>query len=682
MSLSKFPSTQEIYDTLLNNISQLQSHYNEDGYFKSHLSSSALSSAVAMFALYSCDCIKYKKSIILGYDWLVNNKNIDGGWGDTSDCPSNLSTTLLAWAACRSLTQNSSMLEICNSLHSDYYKQSYNSSQTNIWLQKKLSDLQPPTIAKAVIQFYGKDRTFAVPILAMLALTGVLGSSEKAWKYVPQLPFEMTIFPRWIWNILQLQVVSYAIPALVAIGRVKHYFSSSRCWPLIKIRNLVIPKTMKLLQNMQPTSGGFLEAIPLTAFVVMSLVACGEKDHPVVQAGIKFLESTQNRDGSWPIDVNLHTWTTTLAINSLATISDIILPEKESLCLQRSMKNLDMQRTLTWLLQQQWQTKHPFTQTSKGGWAWTFLDGGVPDADDTSGALVALHHLLRWKENSNNRIIKFVEIKSISQNEIVRAAELAINWLLQLQNHDGGIPTFCRGWGKLPFDRSCSDITAHCLYAFMLWLPDISSNLKKRCQKAILYLLKYLSQHQQTDGSWLPLWFGNPFMNLTQNTIYGTAKVSTTIFEILQMTNYFELSETQKTSFNFISPKLLDSFFEKWLQSIRWLLNHQNSDGGWGLQHQGISSIEETSLALSSLLNFSNNSEKFKEIFNLEKEKINESISQGINCLIQITNSGKNFPDTPIGLYFASLWYSEQLYPIIFTIPVLAKTLQKIFDEK
>ena len=46
-----------------------------------------------------------------------------------------------------------------------------------------------------------------------------------------------------------------------------------------------------------------------------------------------------------------------------------------------------------------------------------------------------------------------------------RAALSGARWLRSLQNRDGGIPTFCRGWGQLPFDQSTSDLTAHALRA-------------------------------------------------------------------------------------------------------------------------------------------------------------------------------------------------------------------------
>src|SRR5205814_8777936 len=134
-------------------------------------------------------------------------------------------------------------------------------------------------------------------------------------------------------------------------------------------------------------------------------------------------------DGSWPIDTNLATWVTTLAVNALAAAGDL--------------DRLDGQAELRdWLLRQQYTERHPYTGAEPGGWAWTPLPGGVPDADDTPGALLAL---ARWGE-------RFTEVLG-----------WGFEWLLRLQNSDGGWPTFCRGWGHLPFDRSGCDLTAHAL---------------------------------------------------------------------------------------------------------------------------------------------------------------------------------------------------------------------------
>ena len=48
-------------------------------------------------------------------------------------------------------------------------------------------------------------------------------------------------------------------------------------------------RTLGVLSDMQPASGGFLEATPLTSFVVMSLASIGLEEHPVVRRGIELL---------------------------------------------------------------------------------------------------------------------------------------------------------------------------------------------------------------------------------------------------------------------------------------------------------------------------------------------------------------------------------------------------------
>jgi squalene-hopene/tetraprenyl-beta-curcumene cyclase len=53
---------------------------------------------------------------------------------------------------------------------------------------------------------------------------------------------------------------------------------------------------------------------------------------------------------------------------------------------------------------------------------------------------------------------------------------------LGLQNRDGGIPTFCRGWGA--FDRSSPDITAHALRARAAWRNDLPPAMSRRVDRA------------------------------------------------------------------------------------------------------------------------------------------------------------------------------------------------------
>ena len=40
---------------------------------------------------------------------------------------------------------------------------------------------------------------------------------------------------------------------------------------------------------------------------------------------------------------------------------------------------------------------------------------------------------------------------------------------------------------------------------------------------------------------------------------------------------------------------------------------------------------------------------------------------------VESTAGGTRFDPSPIGLYFAQLWYAEKLYPLIFTVGALER---------
>src|SRR5262249_18921532 len=107
---------------------------------------------------------------------------------------------------------------------------------------------------------------------------------------------------------------------------------------------------------------------------------------------------------------------------------------------------------------------HPYTGAKPGGWGWTHLPGSVPDADDTAGVMLARRSLIPDYQGDEYCYSGLV-------------------WLLRLQNRDGGWPTFCRGWGLLPFDRSGADLTAHALRAFTSWsfvVTEVATDFKAR----------------------------------------------------------------------------------------------------------------------------------------------------------------------------------------------------------
>lgn len=602
--------------TRRNAVNHLLAQRNEQGHWTGYLSSSALSTATAITALSLIDRgngdQRHRDFIRRGAAWLVKSQNEDGGWGDTDKSFSNISTTALCWAALGlPETQTEGTAEAAE--------------RARRWLNTAAGGESIDALVEAIMRRYGDDRTFSVPILTMSALCGRLGPPEgrDAWRHVMQLPFELAALPQKWFRLMNLQVVSYALPALIAIGQVRHHHRPTRN-PLTRLlRNSAIAPTLRLLERIQPSTGGFLEATPLTSFVSMSLAACGFASHPVTQRAAAFLRDSIRGDGSWPIDTNLATWVTTLSINALASgsrLTEYLAPEERT-------------KLRDWLLNQQHNEKHPYTGAAPGGWAWTDLPGGVPDADDTSGAILALHHLDPADED----------------RPVSRATQQGNEWLMHLQNRDGGVPTFCRGWGRLPFDRSSVDISAHALRAFG---AEKIGQVPIEQVRFEWLAVRFFERSQRADGSLAPLWFGNQHRQDEENPTYGTSRV------LLGLTDRGDMEKAYPQARQII------------VRARDWLLKNQSDDGGWGGGVGTPSSIEETALAVEALAAVAHvqpgeNAEQAR--------RLNESIERGVAWLIEHTRRGTQFDPSPIGFYFAKLWYYEMLYPVIFTVEALER---------
>jgi len=568
-----------------------------EGHWIGELSTSALSTATAVTALASADRTLHAPLVRSGLRWLVSHANPDGGWGDTVRSVSNPATTVLCWSALAMASpEDAESFAPC-------------AARAETWLASHAGGIDPRALARAIIAFYGEDRTFSAPILTMAAIAGRLGRPADAWRIVPPLPFELAACPHGLWKWLRLRVVSYALPALVAVGLARHARAPSRN-PLARaMRSAARERALGVALRMQPESGGFLEATPITSFVAMSLAAAGLRAHPIVERAIAFLRASVRPDGSWPIDTNLATWVTTLSVNALAAAGGA-----------NSLPPADRAAIRDWLLRQQHCEEHAYTRAEPGGWAWTDLSGGVPDADDTAGALLAL------------RVLDPHDAR-------VRAAAAAgANWLLGLQNRDGGIPTFCRGWGALPFDRSSPDLTAHALAAWAAWVGDAPPALAARIRKGMGRAMEYLVRAQRGDGAWVPLWFGNQSVAGYENPAYGTARV-------LDALRPAEAACGGRAA----APVA---------RGVRWLLGVQNAGGGWGGGPGAPSSIEETALAVAALA---------------DRAEARDAVERGAAWLIEATDEGRRFDPAPIGFYFAKLWYHEKLYPMIFSAAALGR---------
>lgn len=214
--------------------------------------------------------------IVTSLHWLAHEQHSDGGWGEGD--ASDLATTLLVRAAFQITgvpVQYADLVQRADA---------YVLSQGGI---------------PALKTQCGNDRIEVAPILANCAMAGSL-----PWKCVPSLPFELAFVPtRWTRS-SALPTARYASPLAVAIGLAKSFHRPSRN-PVTRVaRRWAQARALAKLCQLQPTLGGFLDSIPTTSFVVMSLASMGHAHLPIVRRGVEFLFATLRSDGSWPSAAN------------------------------------------------------------------------------------------------------------------------------------------------------------------------------------------------------------------------------------------------------------------------------------------------------------------------------------------------------------------------------------------
>jgi len=166
-------------------------------------------------------------------------------------------------------------------------------------------------------------------------------------------------------------------------------------------------------------------------------------------------------------------------------------------------------KAANWILSKQvlgpgdWQVKNK--DAEPGGWAFEFRNDFYPDVDDTAFVLMALQR------------VKYPEPARMEA-----AMRRGIQWLLSMQNRDGGWGAFDRDNNRkflcnIPFadhnamiDPSTADVTARvveCLGRYG-WSAE---------HPVIQCAVKFLLQDQSKDGSWFGRW--------GVNYIYGTSGV-------------------------------------------------------------------------------------------------------------------------------------------------------------
>lgn len=236
-------------------------------------------------------------------------------------------------------------------------------------------------------------------------------------------------------------------------------------------------------------------------------------------------------------------------------------------------KHTAVERAVRWLLEQQVSIKGDWSQRvpdlEPGGWAFQFENALYPDLDDTSKVLMSL-----------------VRAGVLDNPTYRREVSRAINWVIGMQNSDGG-------WGAfdvdnnylylndIPFadhgallDPSTADVTGRCIE--MLGMVGFGKDFPPLARG-----IAFLRDAQESFGGWYGRW--------GVNYIYGT---------------WSALSGLALGGEDLQAPYIR--------RAVGWLESVQNPDGGWGetcytyddpaLAGRGASTASQTAWALLGLM--------------------------------------------------------------------------------
>ena len=323
---------------------------------------------------------------------------------------------------------------------------------------------------------------------------------------------------------------------LVRLDKVLHRYEAlaDQSWPKRLIRGAALREAERWIVARQEADGSWGGIQPPMVYSTIALTLRGYPlDHPVVAAALAGLERfTLDDDTGRRIEAcQSPIWDTALAV--IALVDAGVAPGDPT-----------VGTALDWLVDKEvtvvgdWSVRRP--GLSPGGWSFEFENVNYPDIDDTAEVVLALRRALRSPQRE-------------------AACERALDWVVGMQSTDGG-------WGafdadndsplptQLPFfdfgavtDPPTADVTAHVVEM----LACEPGPLKPAWQEALKAGIDWLSAHQEPDGSYWGRW--------GVNYVYGTGAVLPALIAAGVPAG---------------DPRVADG--------VRWLVEHQNADGGWG----------------------------------------------------------------------------------------------------
>lgn len=417
---------------------------------------------------------------------------------------------------------------------------------------------------------------------------------QLAWAYVPTLPVELVLLPRWF--PVHLSRMSYwartfIVPQLVlAALRVRarnprgvgmaELFAPGRpavghlaphqhrgwgfffhaldrvlkavdpLWPK-GLRRRAIDRCVAFVTERLNGKDGLGAIYPAMANAVMMFDALGyPPEHPqraMARRALDLLVVTREQEAYCQPCVS-PVWDTALASHALMEARDAQGGG------QRSDRAVEAaRRGLDWLLPLQeldvkgdWAERRP--DVRPGGWAFQYANPHYPDLDDTAVVVMAMDRLRREAPSQGEP-----PTGKIYEQPIARGVE----WIKGLQSANGGWAAFDADnvdhyLNNIPFadhgallDPPTADVSARCI-GMLAQLGATPAN-----DKSVRAALDYIEREQMPDGSWFGRW--------GVNYIYGTWSVLCAL-----------------------NAAGLDAGTPMVRKAVDWLVSIQNADGGWG----------------------------------------------------------------------------------------------------
>nr|WP_087998136.1 squalene--hopene cyclase [Gottfriedia solisilvae] len=385
-------------------------------------------------------------------------------------------------------------------------------------------------------------------------------------------------------------------------------------------------KAEKFILERIETNGTFYSYATSTFYMIYALLALGyETSSNEIQQALSGLisYSFETEDGIHIQNSPSQVWDTALLSYALQEAG--VFPTDTLI-----KKSVDYLNKKQQILKGDW-SKHA-KKISPGGWGFSEVNSFIPDNDDTSAALRALTR------------------SAISDSTQLEKWQKGIQFLLGLQNHDGGWGAFEKDvtnkWlTYLPIenakdaiiDPSTADLTGRVL-EFIGNYTTIDGK-DEQVKKAIEWIL----EHQEKNGSWYGRW-GICY-------IYGTWAAITGLRSIGIPKNHEAIQKAAK-----------------------WLISVQNDDGGWG--ESGYSAVKKSYVPLK----YSTPSQTAWAVDALLTivDKDDEVINRGIQYLLAQKDKTKKEVMYPTGLGLPGGFYIHyHSYQHIYPLLALAHYVQK-----